>query len=363
MARLRRSNGEGSIFLRESDGLWVGQIYVNGQRKVKYSKTQKVVRDWIQEQKQAVKDGTYLPKDTYTVTSFMGRYFSDIAEHNLAPRTILSYRSLWRKHIEPSLGSIKLSQLRVDHLQKLYSDKLNEGLSRRTVQYIHHFIHTVLEYAYKWSLIPRNIADLADPPSQEKDSAVVLTTDQAKQLLDLAKIDSHKFYTLYLCAISMGLREGELLALDWGCIDFDKNTLRVEKQLQYIPGHGLTIKSPKTDSSYRTLPLPEMTRQALLELKGEETGLVFHTSVGTPYSPRNILRYFHRMLGKMSLPIMPFHNLRHTCASFHLVAGTPMKVTSAILGHSSTTITANLYSHVLPELHEEAAKRMDTIFN
>lgn len=250
----RRSRGEGSIYKRDDD-LWVGQIYVDGKKKVKHSKTQKEIREWLHAQNEAVKAGTYLPDEKYTVTSFMERYFKDVAEHTLAPRTVLSYMAM-RKHIEPSLGNVKLTQLRVDHLQRLYSDKLNEGLSKRTVQYMHQFLHTVLNVAVKWGLLARNVCDQASPPSQEKEPATVLTASQTKRLLELSQ--GTNMHLLILCAVTLGMREGELLALDWGCVNWERKTIRVEKQLQYLPGKGLTIKSPKTKSSYRTLPLPEM---------------------------------------------------------------------------------------------------------
>lgn len=359
----RRAKTEGTVFWSERDQRWIAQLTMpNGKKKSKFSKSQTEVKKWLLEQRKALKDGHYLADGTYTVSQFLDRYFHDIAEHNLAPRTRLSYLNL-RKHIEPPLGSLKLTDLRADHLQKLYADKLNAGSSAGTVMSIHHFVHAVLNYAVKWGLVIRNVADLADPPQKDKRPATVLTADQARRLLELAREASLKLYTLILCAISLGMREGELLALDWSAVNWEKRTLRVERQLQYIPGKGLIIRSLKTRSSYRTLPLPEVTYQALQALNGQAQGsLIFCTGVGTPYSPRNILRYFHRLLEKMDLPIMPFHNLRHSCASFHLALGTNPRVVAELLGHSSTSVTLNVYSHLLPGVGEEAAKRMDTIF-
>jgi integrase len=160
------------------------------------------------------------------------------------------------------------------------------------------------------------------------------------------------------------LREGELLALNWSAVSWEKRTLKVEKQLQYLPGRGLVFKSPKTRGSLRTLPLPDVTYQALRELQAESgEALIFHTSNQTPYSPRNVLRHFHSLLKKMGLEPFAFHNLRHSCASFHLALGTHPKVVSELLGHSSIGITLATYSHLLPGMAEEAAKKMDTVFH
>lgn len=362
---MRRGKGEGTVWFDEKLNRWIGQLTLpGGKKKTKKAKTQGEVKKWLLEQRRAVQENNYLTDETYTVAKFLDRYFEDVAEHTLAPRTLLSYKNL-RKHIDSPLGSLKLSELRADHLQKFYAAELDAGASPGTVQTIHQFIHTVLGYALKWGLVVRNVADMADAPPPNKTPATVLTAAQAKQLLELAREEGFKFYTLLLCAISLGMREGELLALDWDCVNWEKHTIRVEKQLQYLPTKGLIIKSPKTKSSYRTLPLPDVTYQALQKhfVDSDKKGLIFHTSVGTPYSPRNILRYFHRLLKKMDLPIMPFHNLRHSCASFHLALGTNPRVVSELLGHSSSTITLNLYSHLLPGVGEEAAKKMSTIFD
>ncbi len=235
-------------------------------------------------------------------------------------------------------------------------------MSRRTVQYIHQFLHTSLRVAYKWGLVLRNVADLAEAPASDNKPTVILTVNQAKKLLETVRED--RLYALYACAISLGLREGELLALDWSDIDFTKRTLKVSKQLQYIPSQGLSIRPPKTKTSFRTLPLPDIALSALLEHQENSSGsLIFATSKGTPFSPRNILRHFHLTLDKMELPRMAFHNLRHSCASFHLAMGTNPKIVQALLGHASVGITLSTYSHLLPGVSEEAAKNIDKIFS
>jgi len=207
----------------------------------------------------------------------------------------------------------------------------------------------------------RNVAALAQAPATSRKPIVILTASQANQLLAIVRED--RLYALYVCAISLGLRKGELLALEWSDIDFRKRTLKVNKQLQYLPGMGLVIKSPKTKSSYRTLPLPEIAFSALMKHKVNSTGsLIFATGNGTPFSGRNILRHFHSVLKKLDMPKMAFHNLRHSCASFHLALGTNPKVVQELLGHGTIAITLSIYSHLLPGVSEEAAKNIDKIF-
>lgn len=358
----RRPKGEGSLYYSDQHEKWIGQITLpTGKKKTKYGKTQGEVKKWLLDQRKAIQDGNYTTNDTLTVEQFLAKYIEDVGNHTLSPRTLISYNYLIRKHIVPDLGNLRLSRLRPDHLQGLYTAKLKQGLSRRSVQYIHQFLHTALRVAYKWGLVVRNVAELAEPPASSRKTPVILTADQANKLLSAVKED--RLYPLYVCAVSLGIREGELLALTWDDVDLKNRTLRVSKQLQYIPGQGLKIQPPKTNASIRTLPLPDVAYDALLAAKSNTTGdLLFTTSKGTPFAPRNILRHFHETLDEIDIPRMPFHNLRHSCASFHLAVGTNPRVVQALLGHSSVGITLSTYSHLLPGVKEDATKNINKIF-
>ena len=221
----RRSKGEGSICHR-IDGYWTAQVGLpNGKRKTKYFKTQKEARDWLREQNQAVNEGLWVEKDNITLSDFLDRYMKDIGEHTLRPKTIESYSYLIRNHIVPEIGYVKLVQLRPDHLQALYSQKLNAGLSNRTVYYIHAVLHKTLEQALKWGLVSRNVSDLAEPPSVKRKTPVILSIEQARKLLELSA--GTRYYYIYLLAISCGLREGEKVVTEGKGSIVDGNTVRV----------------------------------------------------------------------------------------------------------------------------------------
>src|SRR5688572_21888384 len=206
----RRQKGEGSIWWSSKQSRWIGQFTLpDGRKRTKFAVTQKEVKKWLLNERKAVHDGAYLSKDSETVESFFRRYIEDVARHNLAPRTLITYSIVIRMHILPEIGGIKLTQLRPEHLQSLYTKKINEGKSRRTVQKIHNIIHMVLQLAYSWGLLLRNVADLAQPPSPEKTMPVVLTVPQINQLLE--SVRGTREYALYACAASLGLRKGEIL--------------------------------------------------------------------------------------------------------------------------------------------------------
>jgi len=124
----RRSKGEGSIFYLDSKELWGGQITLpDGKRKLKYSKKQSTVREWLLEKRRALKDGTFVDDESVTVAQYFTHYLHDVAVHSVRPKTFERYEGLYRLHIKPQLGRIKLSKLRPDHLQGLYSYAFPDG--------------------------------------------------------------------------------------------------------------------------------------------------------------------------------------------------------------------------------------------
>lgn len=341
----------------------MGEITLpNGKKKTKYAKDQSAIKSWLTDQRKAIKDGSVVLDESYTLGQFLKRYLDEIAKNTLAPRTFLAYESVIRVHIIPGIGNLQLTKIRPEHLQRFYAEKLDSGLSRRTVQRVHQIIYTNLQRAYKWGLVMRNVADLVSPPKAEDTIPVIFDVKQVNTLLNAVK--DTKYHALYACAASLGLREGELLGLNWKDIDFENSTIRIDKQLQYIPHKGFIIKTPKTKNSIRTLPLPEVALKALKQHRSfSNSPVVFTSENGTYYYPRNILRHFQKLSTKLGLPVIPFHNLRHSCASYHLAAGTNPKIVQFLLGHSTVAFTLHKYSHLLKGVSEEATKNIDKIFD
>jgi integrase len=359
MAR-KRSAGEGSIYKRE-DGLWVGQLYVNGKKKVKHSKTQKVVRDWLHEQKEAVNKGLYIDAKDITLSAYLEQYMAS-QETSLRPKTINSYLYLIRNHINPELGTIKLTQLRPDIVQNFYTLKVNSGLSKRTVQYMHAVLHKALEQAVKFGLVARNVTDLVDSPSPAKTTPATWTVEQSKKFLEQVK-DS-RFYPMYTLAY-IGLREGEILGL--GVEDFNReaHTITIKQALSYLPGKGLIISQPKTEASKRTIKLPDFVYQALIvhHLK-ENQKLLFETGNDTPYSPRNFFRDFKEQAEAAGLPEIRFHDLRHFAVSYMInELRIPPKVVQGIVGHATINLTMNVYNHSTTDQQDEAMEKMGAAFS
>jgi integrase len=361
----RRGNNEGSIIYREDKKLWQGHFSLpNGKRKYKYGKTQKEVRVWIDEQRKLQNEGRLVLDDKATFGEFLKKWFEEVAKHNLRPTTLISHESLMRRHILPTLGGIKLTDLKPAHIQTLYSQKLEEGFAKKTVKYIHNIIHQALVHALKQGMVTRNVSEAVQLPSASKHRVDALSRAQVGLLL--TALEGDRLYPYYVLLLSTGLRKGEGLALTLDDLDLEAATIRVNKTLNFIIGKGLVVGETKSERSRRKVALPEFAVEVLrrhLAGRDVQSQYVFATSAGTPFSPRNALRHFKKVLKKAGLPEKTrIHDLRHTFVTHMLAFGVPPKDVQEIVGHASFGTTMDIYGHLLDGAHAQAAKKMNQLF-
>lgn len=373
----KRGHHEGSIFKR-GDDRWAATItlgYVGGkrQRKTFYGDTRKEVQEQLTAALRAQQQGLPVANDRQTVGEFLARWLDESVKGKKQPKTYASYAQLIRLHIAPELGRIVLAKLTPQDVQGFINRKLDAGLSARTVQYLHAVLRAALNRALKWGLVARNVATLVDVPSVRRKDMRFLTPDEARRFL--ASIQGDRLEALYTVAMAIGLREGEALGLRWQDVDLNTGVLRVRVALQRIEG-ALQLKELKTAHSRRAIALPAFAISALLSHRARqdeerkragamwrEHGLVYTTATGMPLDSRNVLRRFKRALVEAGLPDQRFYDLRHTCASLLLVQGVHPRVVMEILGHSQISLTMNTYSHVAPQLQNEAAQRMHDLLS
>jgi integrase len=361
MAR-RRSRNEGSIYFIKKKGLWAGQITLpDGSRKFKYSKRQNVVKEWLLNARNDLRHGVLPSNDRITVSEFMESYMETVAKNTLRPSTQEMYWLYIRLHINPSLGKIKLKDLGPHHLQRFYSQKIEEGLSKRTVQILHATIRRILNQAVSWGIIQKNVCKQVKAPRPGKIQYTILTREQLNTFLNAVK--GHRWELIYILLVFGGFREGEVLGIMAEDCDMVNKVINVRHSVITLKG-GLVIAEPKTESSKRAVSLPQVAYSELkkhLEQLVRKQGLIFTTSTGRPISPRNLIRHFKSVLVSAGLPDIRVHDLRHSHASLLLASGVNPKVVQERLGHASITLTLQTYSHVIPSLQEEAAKKLDLI--
>jgi integrase len=375
----RRGNQEGSIYQRTSDGLWVASLSLpNGKRKAYYGKTQKEARDKLKAALREQDRGLDLSAKAVTVRDFLTLWLEDTARPTIRLKTYESYRGMVHNHLVPGLGHHKLAQLTPLHVQALMNEKRAAGLSPRTVGYVRAVLRRALVHALRCGLVTRNVATLVDPPKMSRTPVHPLTPDQVRRLLDATKDD--RLGPLFHVAIATGLRQGELFGLRWEDVDLDAGTLTVRYALQRVKHDGGRVEAmltaPKTTKSRRTIYLPASAIAALrtqrvrqLEARllagdrwqGEQFGLVFTSTIGTPLNHANVTHHLQRVLAEAGLPRQRFHDLRHGCATLLLAQGVPLKTIQEVLGHSQITLTADTYAHLAPAMKRDAADQLEAI--
>jgi integrase len=360
MARKRRTKGEGSIYRIEGRGLWAANITLpDGTRKVKTSKRQDVVREWLVTARNEIGQGLFAKNDSITVRDFMNNYLETVGKETLRPTTQEMKETFVRVHINPILGKIKLKDLRPDHLQSFYTQKLGSGLSKRTVQLLHVTLRTALKQAVKWGLVARNVTDLVQAPRPVKTTARFYTREQLNTFLNA--VTGHRWELIFLLLVYGGFREGEVLGIHVEDCDIENRVINVRHTI--IPlKTGLAIGEPKTKTSRRAVTLPKVAYNALkmhLDKLGRNQGLIFTTSTGGPIGARNLIREFKKAIQAAGLPDLNLHGLRHSHASLLLATGVNPKIVQERLGHSSIALTLSTYSHVIPSLQYQVSDRLD----
>lgn len=360
----RRANNEGSIYFSDREHTWIAEVTLpNGKRKKKRNKRQNVVKDWLFEQRKAIKENNIIVDEHISVADYLKRYLETSAKHKVKPSTFSAYRRDIEGHILPELGKIKLSALTPHQIQDLYNKKLKDGLSKKSVLNIHGVLRTALNQAVKLGLLIQNPCTLVTPPRPEKTLPSIWTVEQSQLFLDA--VEDHRYYLIYLIALTTGARRGEILGLEWQNISWENSTISIQKSVNEVEGKAM-VGDTKTKRSRRIIALPQLVidnLKAKREESGDNSGFIFKTSKNTIILPRNLLRHFHSVLDRIDIPRIRFHDMRHTAATILLQQGVHPKKVQELLGHSSIVLTLDTYSHIIPTLHNETAKKMNELFS
>lgn len=242
------------------------------------------------------------------------------------------------------------------------------GLSPQTVLHHHRVLREALGRAVKWQLLIRNPADAVEPPKAARREMRAISEAETAWLLEVAQ--GTRFYVPVLLAVTTGMRRGEFLALQWGDCDLSAGTVSVQRSIEQT-NSGLRYKSPKGRKGRRIVllqlavdalrehqRLQVQQKQALGEAY-QNGDRVFAREDGSMWPPDSFTADFARLAKKAGLQGVRLHDLRHSHATQLLSSGVHPKVVSERLGHSTVGITLDVYSHVLPGIQEDAARKLD----
>jgi integrase len=245
------------------------------------------------------------------------------------------------------------------------ADEVNlefKKMSISTIRKIIVSLNQIMAYSVRHKLIDSNpVRDAERPRKTIEDKTggkiAILTPEQIRALLDATP--DQKYKTLFLTAIMTGARQGETLGLKWSDVDFEKKQIHIRRTF-----NGGRFFSPKTKESVRAIDLAPMALKALAEWKlksgGKDDKLIFPNEDGGPMNYSNMVqRHFHKALKKAGIGHIRWHDLRHGYASLLIQQGENIKYIQSQLGHSSPTVTLNVYSHLMKSENQEAACRLE----
>jgi integrase len=354
--------------------------------------TRKAGLEWLADAQSAGRKGEYIEPSRQR----FGSYGIEVIEGlRIGAQTRASYRKNWRNHVEPyPVAAVPLGQLTGAKLTAHYrvlersgrkDHREGEGLSARTVRYLHTIIHGVLRQAVKDGLLRTSPADAATPPTAREAKPPEMTCWSSAQLaafLRWSVLHSGNHALWYVLAMT-GMRRGEALALRWRDVDLDAATVRVRRSAGIVrnAGEGAEIVEGDTKSGKpRVVDLDAATvagwrayrkaRGAMALQLVRDDALVFGDAEGAHRNPEHVSRQFGRdvarcraILAGDAIPVIRLHDLRHTHATILLSAREPVHVVSQRLGHASPVITMTVYAHVLPGSQREAADLFARIIN
>lgn len=317
--------------------------------------------------------GEYHVPKRMTVEQFLNLWLRDYAKRKMRASSYSIRELLVQKRIVPAIGNIELEKLNPVDINKFYGKLQDENLSSSYIHSIHSLLRSALKKAIQWQITNRNIMSGVEPPRLEKTKIQTWTIEDIQTFLDASR--ENVCHIGFVLAAFTGMRRGEVLGLRWGDVDLENKKLTVAQSVYWIPGEGVIFQEPKTENSVRQIALSENVVKELKKRKAEQAqhklllgpGYKDHDLVccwedGSPIKPRNFLEHFERMIKAADVPKIRFHDIRHTHATLLLKMGENIKVVSERLGHSRTSTTSDIYTHVLPDMQQGAADRFESAF-
>ncbi|HXH05385.1 MAG TPA: site-specific integrase [Vicinamibacterales bacterium] len=307
-----------------------------------------------------------VPAAKLTLAQYLDRWLA--GKDNLRESTAKRYAELIRVHVKPAIGDVPLRRLRALDVQACYGRVVKVGRSATTALQLHRVLKQALAQAVKWGYLARNPVDGVQAPSKAPSRTRTPTLEETLRILELA--DATPYGPIFRLAVLTGLRQGELLALRWQ--DVGTDTITATRTARRRKGEGIVMTAPKTRASARTIAIgpaaagilaAHRRRQAEEKMRErldyQDAGLVFADPLGRPIPGEYLTRTMQRLAAAAGCPGVRFHDLRHAHASFMLAVGAPMKAISERLGHSSITVTADIYAHVEPRMDRELVERLE----
>lgn len=289
---------------------------------------------------------------------------------NIAETTRAGYNDRIKNKLVPYLGNTPLKDIKTSAIQEWITHlHKEEGLAPKSVKNVFLNLKAALDKAVILRMIPYNPCTGVELPKLVKYNAEVYDDTEIAKLLDAARTTD--IYLLVVLIVTIGFRRGEITALTWDDIEFEKNLLHIRNNT-VMAGNKKVTKAPKTEAGIRDIYLGENVMTLLREEYAKycadklrlgkdfkDSRCVIRKPNGEAFSPDSLTQKWIRFTNAHNLKHIRLHDLRHTCATAMLNAGISAKVIQKRLGHSDITTTLNIYAHALPSANKEAGKAID----
>ena len=373
----RRPAGDGMVRRRE-DGRWEGRIVIghreNGEPLFRhvYAKTQKALLDKLHQNIECYRDVELTEDSRMTLGEWLDRWLTEYKEGTVRPGTLEGYRRYIEYYIKPQLGDKQISLLSQQDIQRMYRRLKTEGrihehpemghqLSDSMVRHIHSTLHAALKDAVQAHVIPRNPTEGTTAPKPNYKPKRILTGEELDAFRAVVEQDE-VWWDFFQTELMTGLRRGEICGLQWSDFDEESGMLKVCRTLHGQRKGEYTVGETKTETGTRTIVLPPSTAELLRKRKETAVSEWIFPNIYEPEKPMHPDYAYHRLktlLKQAELPLIRFHDLRHTFATMALEHGMDVKTLSATIGHVSSATTLDIYSHITDTMQRQAAVHID----
>lgn len=373
MANKRRPQGDGTIRKR-SDGRWEARIIIGHKNdgspmyKSAFAKTQRSALKQLHQLLDLYRDIDLTEECRMTLGEWLDKWLDEYMIFTVRESTLDSYRCLTENQVKRFIGEKQLSSLTTAELQKFYIKIKNEGrvkpnrdgsyeLADSMVRKIHMMLHEALDTAVSERLIAKNPTIGTTIPKNNYPEKQVLGDEQLENFLEAIKHEEY-WSDFFYVEVMTGLRRGEICGLKWSDIDFEDKKLRIERSVSVKKGGGVSIGETKTQTGTRNIFMPPSVAEVLQKRKQTAiTEWVFPAFLNPeqPIHPAAAYRKLKVILKHAELPMLRFHDLRHTFATHAMKGGVDAKTLSGILGHTNASFTLDTYTHVTSDMQRSAS--------
>ena len=369
----RRPQGDGTIRKR-SDGRWEARIIIGHKNdgspmyKSAFAKTQKSALKQLHQLLDLYRDVDLTEECRMTLGEWMDKWLDEYMIFTIKENTIKGYRSQIDHQIKQFIGHKQLASLTTADIQKFYNKIKKEGrvhphpihghvLSDSMVRKIHMMLHEAMEVAVRERYIVRNPTDNTTIPKKTTTEKQVLDDSQLNRFLEAIQCEPY-WHDFFYVEVMTGLRRGEICGIKWSDIDFNEGTLCIKRSVSTKEGGGVSIGETKTDAGVRTIIMPPSVATLLWKKRSDainEWVFPHYTNPSDPLHPSSAYKKLKTLLKRLELPLLRFHDLRHTFATQATDGGVDPKTLAGILGHTDASFTLDTYTHVTSDMQRGAS--------